>query len=315
MKVLSDLPAFSWTQDVKKRTLTGLARKRNPSSTGLVSDQDLTVGYEIESEEWPVHKHVGPLKPYWSGKGDGSLQGLDAIECVSPPLWAGLIPAALDCYEREASNYKKHFSWRCSTHIHIGLQDLTPAEITSLMLIGLGADNYLYEAGDPARRGNYNCRPASLLALDYEALGKAAALLCKDDSNRAKKALQNGNWRYQGTNWAALCTHGTLEFRHFPGEYRAAKILWWTNLIMQLVKSAKNYAVEEVYDLMLEGRQEFGQEVFGAFWPVINERYKTADEDWRETLDIANVFIATRNAHARDSSFHQLLEGYYVVGG
>ena len=140
------------------------------------------------------------------------------------------------------------------------------------------------------------------------------AALLNEDFKAAKAAIRE-NWRYQGTNWASLHKHGTLEFRHFPGEYRPDIILRWTNLILRMGEFAKGHTVAEVYDLILQGEDQFGRAVFGYEWPGLVKNYHNHEHDWLEVLDIAGIFMATLNVSTMKESFHDVLARNYLIGG
>lgn len=280
----------------------------------LASDEIL--GCEIESEGI----RSAPLqRKLWEIKRDDSLRGDYRMECVTKPLSGDALRYALWSYCQNAAIAREPFSWRCSTHFHINLLDLEPAQVASLALLSYAADNYFYAAGAEARRENYNCRPLSLLLPMAEVLGTLARRMSRGHANQGCQDLTRTRSdrnayiaRYSGMNWFSLPTFGTLEVRHFPGSRDFDQLMQWANIVIGLKQVAKSMSVDEVRKLIDQGATKFGAKVFGAEWK--NLRYPQHEEDWEEFLEGAEYFFACYETNPESrQSLDGILRNHSVI--
>ena len=224
-------------------------------------------------------------------------------------------------YCDNAVGFNDPHTWRCSTHVHMNMLDTSGKQTAATMLTSYAADNYFYAAGDDARRGNYNCRPVSLLIPMAEYLGRAARYFHK---NQYAKALQTMSprrdrvgggereQRYCGMNWCAIPKFGTVELRHFPGSRDAEEIFRWIRMAARLRLHGCSSTVPEVEALIQEGPIEFGRTVFGDLWDRLT--YPGHEDDWHEVLDGLEHFMARfrHNAESK-TSLHGILRKKMVV--
>lgn len=308
MSLLKNLEPFTEFQRRLTNNLTDFEHK----ASRVLTHSDCIYGIEVETETWrPEAAHQLKMHPYWHFTRDGSLRGDWAMEAVSVPMRGTTLVRAV----RMLCSYlnEKPFSYRCSTHVHLNLLDLDAKQLPSLALTCLLTDNLLFTAGGGERRGNYNCRPASVLFDEVELLANLSYHLAAHDNLGDHAARGFGERdRYLGTNFAALFKFGTVEFRHFPGTTSAKKLIGWCNLIGDIYEFATHHNVNEIMDLADEGVEVFGTEVFGGEFRTLT--YREVDEDWVEALDTAFHFTATlARAAAGRKSFHGLLEAEYVL--
>lgn len=252
------------------------------------------------------------LSYWWKTVGDGSLRGELATEAVSQILYGTDALAALDNYEVVSAAHKEHFTFRCSTHIHLNMLDLPIQKFPVLALVTLGADNFLYAAGNRARHSNYNCRPLSLLAASVEALAISMYHLAQGAPLIALHHLPE-HLRYQGTNWTALGKHGTLEFRHFPGERSAARIVQWLNLVFGMYTYAERHTYDDVIELLTLGPEAFCADVFqGEMYDLL---YEGCEADWTETEDMVEDFQSYFTEASKTQTFDSMLRSsYFLIG-
>jgi hypothetical protein len=243
------------------------------------------MGVEIESEG--IRDTLTPLSSFWHLKRDDSLRGDYRYEYVSQPSTPAQLAYGLYMYKINALQYRQPFSWRCATHIHMDLLELTLPEISALGLISFAADNYFYALGAEARRDNYNCRPLSMLLTTAEQLGTMCAH-CEAEQPTSLKRLftpaRNGDdARYAGMNWWALGRFGTLEVRHFPGTADLRLMLSWMGVCNDIYQAACAYTFEEVLELITAGPEVFGTTIFGDHWRRM--AYRGHNEDWQDMLE------------------------------
>lgn len=286
-------------------------------TTRSSSDGTTYFGIEIESEGVP---NFSPLRnTYWRTTRDGSLRGLNPVECVSYPMQRHVLEDALYDYEGYlralAIPPAVAYSWRCGTHIHMNLLDLEHRALAALILTSFAADNYFYAAGDEARRNNYNCRPSSLLIPTAEFLGTLARYATKAHFGKMLRHLSGSetpDHRYVGMNWHSLKKFGTVELRHFPGTFRSSDILRWVDMAQAMYTFAAQRTVQEVRDLIYEGASEFGRQVFGDLWDRV--AYPGHTNDWVEVLDGVDHFMACYSNRAESSkTLHGILHKNMVL--
>lgn len=254
----------------------------------------------------------------WTTTTDGSLRGDHPFEAVSRALSNERLMEAIYQYCDIAQRCTDPFSWRCSTHVHMNMLDCTGKQVAATMLTSYAADNYFYAAGDDARRGNYNCRPVSLLIPMAEYLGTAARNLSKGQYPKALAGMSPGraghsDQRYVGMNWYALPKFGTVELRHFPGSRNPEEILRWIRMAARLKKYGLTAKMTEVEKLIQSGPIAFGREVFGDMWDRVE--YPGHEDDWHEVIDGLEHFMSLYkyNTDSRTTLHGVLRKGMVVM--
>lgn len=312
MAQLKSLAQFSDYQYALREKTKGVEFKESK----VLTYSGLFYGIELETEKWRIPDlDYNDLTKYWRFVADGSLRGELAQEAVSSPLRGASLVRAIRMLCKSINKATNDaFTFRCSTHVHVNLLDLPQEKLASMFLVGLCADNFMYEAGGGARRGNYNCRPASLLMDEVEQLALLSHQVANSDRDDMppRGVLHDNRHKYLGTNFSALRKFGTVEFRHFPGSQDPKQIIKWCELIGGLYHYAKRTEVNDVYLLAQQGAAAFGKKVFGAAYDTLH--YREQDEDWFETLDTASHFINTYQLQGTGrQTFHGLLEAEYVI--
>lgn len=286
------------------------------SNSAKLIRNDILTGIEIESEKFAFFSLRGtnqPLWDYWRSREDGSLRGVQAIELYSYPLCGRELSRAIRLYD-EVTAGSSPFTYRCATHYHLNVLDMDTAQIPSFMLASLAADNFLYYAGDETRSDNYNCRPMSLLVREIEAMGVWAGHIAAKKPALCGNGILNHHNRYMGVNWASLLKFGTVEFRHFPGERRKRLLYHWLNLLYSLYSLSEDLTPDEMYDLIMSGKDKFGRRAFGRHWKDLN--YPGSDGDWSEVEDAVRLFMLVyrnRKAGKRGASFDALLRENFLL--
>jgi hypothetical protein len=205
----------------------------------------------------------------------------------------------------------------------MNMLDVSGKQVASTMLTSFAADNYFYAAGDDARRGNYNCRPVSLLIPMAEYLGTAARYFAKNQyakalstmsPRRERGSLSGGEreQRYVGMNWCALPKFGTVEIRHFPGSRDAEELFRWIRMASRLRHYGCNKTVTEVEALIQEGPVQFGRTVFGDLWDRVS--YPGHEDDWHEVIEGLEHFMSRFRHNAESKTcLHGILRQKMVV--
>jgi hypothetical protein len=280
----------------------------------VLRHSNILCGIELETERWgPADETQAALSNVWTFDADGSLRGPWAMEAISIPLkGTALVGAVRKLCKAITLDVEDAFSYRCSTHIHVNMLDLTPHQLTAFMLTSLLVDNFMFEAGGGERRGNYNCRPVSLMMEEVEGLATLAYALETNKSPKWKHLFNDRN-RYYGTNFAALFKFGTCEFRHFPGTQHSPELLRWIDFVGDIYQYAVQNDVMDIYEVSDKGARHFGKQVFGSRFSKYLD-YQEAEGDWLEAMDAAYHFINTlQRQEAGRQTFHGFLQAEYVI--
>lgn len=207
------------------------------------------VEIEIEREDGFSGVDTGGLSNYGVFTEDGSLRG--GIEFVSGVLTPLQVDALADEYTEWAKDKGIQLSDRCSTHIHMNVQDLTAEQLTSLVWLSAAVEPLLMEFSNPQRRNNTYCVPMynSLnlshwysLVLDKFRAGQQREL--NDILQRAPKYAAIGGFR--------LREYGTLEFRMFPGLETGQQLKDWSRILEAIRQMAISTPVQDLLDLKIK---------------------------------------------------------------
>jgi len=317
MLQVKELPPFTRRNSELRARLKPLDLKAAPSAKLLRSN--IRFGVEIETEGWKSSPaQTAGLAPWWEFKADGSLRGDDAVESVTTPLQGRRLVAGVTKFCKTLRGCKKPFSYRCSTHLHMNVLDLPVDKLEVLILLTLCADNFFFAAGEAERASNYNCRPISLMGEEIEELARASVDISHHMRSGQYDVILGDRNRYVGVNWAALWKFGTVEFRHFPGNADADKIIWWINLCQQLYIFSEQHTLKEVIDLVAAGIEAFGTAVFSKEFKKL--RYDADVMDWGEVVGLMLLFKQTHKTlrlrhEAKTITFDAALRQKYVYIG
>lgn len=304
-----------------QRQLDDLSRGVESRTSKVLKHSNCIYGIEVESEQWgPSAETKDGLRTWWHFTGDGSLRGMLAMEAVSRPLkGTALVQGVRKLCRAINEEVEDAFTYRCSTHIHLNLLSMKQEYFPSLALTTILADNFLFQAAGGGRRGNYNCRSASVVMEEIEQLAVLSYHIAHNGTLGAPGqrlfgaggALGERN-RYMATNFAALMKFGSVEFRHFPGSQKANEILGWCDLVGDIYAYASKTKVDNVYSLANKGYKEFLKTVFPDEHRALT--YREAEQDWAEAKDTAHHFFNTlaREAEGR-GTFHGLLAAEYII--
>lgn len=160
---------------------------------------------------------------------DGSIEGINPIECVTPVLKGrnGLAALKNACATLNAVGAKVNKS--TGLHVHIGAKDLTPAQYCNVfynyqMLESL-IDSFMAES----RRANNNGYCMSL---------RGKYLRTCETREEVYQAL--GGSRYYKVNPCSWSRHQTIEFRQHQGSTDFEKISNWVAFCAKLVSWSRD---------------------------------------------------------------------------
>jgi hypothetical protein len=196
---------------------------------------ELVVGLELEMEGYPE----GDLETndLFTVEQDGSLRN-GGIEAITRPTKAKFVECLLGSFFADNQTTEANYSDRCSTHVHVNMQDMTLDQVRSIALVYQTVERLLFEAfiGE-ARENNIYCVPW------YQAGFTTASM----DKLIANFDLNIRTWvKYTALNMLPLRERGTIEFRHLRGTCDVAEIIKWINLISCIVKYGSTVPYDEI---------------------------------------------------------------------
>jgi len=188
------------------------------------------IGLELEIENI---QH--PLDIYgWQKHSDGSLRN-NGIEYTSYPTQANLLCASLSNLKCQLLQTNTPvFSSRCSTHVHLNVQDLSWNQIEALVLLYSIFEKHFFNVAGTKRENNIFCVPLFTSQQLHNIIDDPVCCI--------------GNWsKYNAINLAPILgsntckCFGTIEFRHLYGTLDVPTILNWVNGIVKLKKACKQH--------------------------------------------------------------------------
>lgn len=199
---------------------------------------------EEARDEWYT-RNSGGIPSGWTLHNDQSLR--NGFEFVTTPAVFGQA-----IQDRINNFYAKKYNYsggpRTSTHIHVDMQDCTPAVLQSLVMIVYTIEDALYQIVDEGRKfGGYS------VALVDMPPSRLRNLLNPANQNMFYRAIhvsQNRD-RYYGLNFH-VGRHGTCEFRYFPGAPSKQELESWVDLVIAIKNMAIKYSPQALADVCVD---------------------------------------------------------------
>lgn len=166
---------------------------------------------------------------YFKFTTDASVQGANAIECVSPVMQGTKGKSTLKCAVETLNRAGASVNRSCGLHVHIGAADLTQQQCANVFNNYYFLEALIDSFMAPSRRRDTNCYCRSLS--DHSALTK-----CKSMSE-VQYTLDSD--RYHKINPMAYNRYKTIEFRQHRGSVNYDKILNWVMFCGKLVEWSK----------------------------------------------------------------------------
>lgn len=205
-----------------------------------VPNPGLIMGLELEMEQFPA---------YDTGFGgvnfvpDGSLRN-GGIEGVTQPIVHAQMIPFLEAFYKKFGISSKNYSERCSTHVHVNVQNLPFDTIASIVLVYQTVERLLFNFIGHDRVNNIFCVPWYESGLSYKLVNK---LCVPGDCSRAVTRWQ----KYTALNLIPVHEKGTMEFRHLPGTCDTEYIARWLRLIARMFSYAEKTGVKELQKIIL----------------------------------------------------------------
>lgn len=238
----------------------------NPNlGIGIVAVPELVFGVELEIEEFdPEADRDFPGVTFTD---DGSLRNSNdgiGIEAITFPVRAkhleGLLCEFFITYGIGRSNYSE----RCSTHVHMNVQELSYDQLASLCLVYQTVEELLFSYVGDDRKDNIFCVPWNQCGLSYNIVGKIA-------SYEGKSVWPLRIWqKYSALNMLPISEQGSIEFRHLGGTCDLKKIMGWINILSCIHKYSTTLSFSDIRAKIMNmntvsNYREWMTEVFGEY--------------------------------------------------
>lgn len=171
---------------------------------------------------------------------DGSLQGNNAYEVVSPVLKGAKGENEIKTLCENIQKTGANVNVSCGLHVHIGAAGLTMNTIKNVYINYYRLENVIDSFMPMSRRGSNNryCRTLQHIR------GFEAEIDRCDDCDEIAWVFRGD--RYYKVNACSYARHKTIEFRQHSGTIEAEKILMWATFVRKLVEYSKTKRVENV---------------------------------------------------------------------
>lgn len=205
-------------------------------------------GIEIEIEGDGTHRPLSDvMREYFLAVNDGSLR--NGIEYVSKPLNTDEYPAAVAAYAAYVRKGAFVCSTRCSTHIHVNVQDLTVQQFKAFMYLSLALEPLLMELVPPHRRENVYCMPAYKTTNVHYMYSRMFNQIEKGSITDSR--ILRSMPKYVGIGLFKLEEYGTVEFRMFPATKQAELLNTFIGVLEEIRETAIHNTVDVLKDIKL----------------------------------------------------------------
>ncbi|NOQ73263.1 MAG: hypothetical protein GQ574_14750 [Crocinitomix sp.] len=253
------------------------------------TDGLLGVEIEVEGESLPQHPKG------WVKHRDGSLRGAENAEYVLPhPLPLTGANKALDdlwgAFEQEGSHVEDSF--RAGVHVHLNVQDLSPKQLVTLIVLYFVLEGPLTRFCGNEREGNHFCMRSSDAEFLTQTISKAV-------SEGDMSYLQTEDLRYSALNVTSLFKYGSLEFRAMRSTSDKNTIKDWCGIIDKLKTTSLEFdSPTDVLDAISAGGEHyFVKSIFGGY-----AKHFLAMPDLGESIRIG-LLNAQDIAYSRDWAY------------
>lgn len=241
-----------------KMTAVELHMRTLPFKDGELAmpDPDLLFGLELEIEKFPRQGEM--TYPGLHFAADNSLRD-GGLEAITQPHKASTIEPYLRQFFKAWRITADNYSERCSTHVHMNVQDFTWGQLKVLCLLYQMFERLLFNFIGHDRKDNVFCVPW------YES-GLTSRFL-----DHMQKKPDDGvrRWfKYSAVNLLPVRIQGSLEFRHLHGTCDVDKIMNWLKLLSRMAVYAKKTTQKSLTTNILEmntvsNYDQFMMDVFG----------------------------------------------------
>ncbi len=214
---------------------------------------DSKIGVEIECEG--VEKAKRHLM--WRVDHEPMLKG--GVEYVLKKPLQG-VALSTSVYELTSLMKEEVFTQRCSTHIHVNVNDMNRVQKMNFITLYIMFERVLLSLVEESRVGNVFCLPV----FDSNSVENVLCSIAEKEVGLEDLGLDH--WKYSAINLASIGRLGSLEFRALHGTKDPVEIMNWVNLHLRMKAYAGGLGVTPetlVMDSSAKGFVGLFKEVFG----------------------------------------------------
>jgi hypothetical protein len=187
-------------------------------------------GIELELEGIDIDEVECPFN--WRAVSDGSLRN-NGIEFITNGGFAGEdLEEALDNLQDYLDGEDYDVTERCSTHIHIDVRDMTPAQITNFLCLSVMLEHVLFNLFGNTRTANTFCIATDGGSTNFDNIV---------NSINNPESLIDYTWsKYAAIGLKRIRDLGTVEFRMFKAITEKAQYVQVLNVLFAMKRMAKD---------------------------------------------------------------------------
>ena len=240
-------------------------------------------GVEIEAEGAGLDI---PENKFWRQEDDGSLRARpECCEYVfkEPLSYKDSITAVgwLNAQHKKNGTVL-NWSFRCSTHVHLNVQEMELSALLRLVYLYYIFENLLVKWSGEEREGNRFClrlKDSSEIPFVVEHIFRSSL-----------RGVNENQVRYSALNLGSLIKYGSVEFRSLSGTTDRERLSKWLNGIISLRDYAvKAKSLNQLFEKAKGNLNSFGKEVFGEFFSEL--RYMNWEFDALYNMSLCINFI------------------------
>lgn len=208
-----------------------------------IPKSDRTLGLELEVEcGEPFPEERG-----WDIHNEDSIEGGLELVTRHPTNMKNLVDRIAVLEEwistlPQQTRDRAEDNYRCSTHVHVGVSDLTLRQVYNVMGLWYLFEDYVVGTQPASRYTSAFALRASASKILHSQLGKPNFINYADFYE----------WKYFALNWVSVANRGTLEFRFLPLILDTRKLCFWVDFFVTFVESSKD---KDIHKIILDYQQ------------------------------------------------------------
>lgn len=230
---------------------------------------------EVERDGGFGDEEYDGLEQFGRAVEDGSLR--QGTEIVTSPLTLPQVQEFADWYDDWKETAGVELSERCSTHIHVNVQDMNPAQLRSFIWLSIACEEVLMLFASQQRKNNTYC----VTVRDSVNLSSwwADILYRFENKNGLADAIRSAP-KYAAIGGFRLRDYGTVEFRMFDGLSEGKRLKDYCAILESLRMTAMTTPVEKLLDDKIQ------KGVLSVLTPVILSYFPNNAESLVQLLEL-----------------------------
>lgn len=191
------------------------------------------IGIEVEVENANSFRFSNSA---WENKPDGSLRNGRELVLRRPLNGQALVQAIAD-FAEAARGANLDLSWRCSTHFHMNVTDMTVSSLKRLLLAKAVYEKALFRCGCENRLRNNFCMPFGVAQSQIVSMARSWSYT---GERFISSIVQNSN-KYAALNILPIVSFGSVELRISNAMTSEAELIAAVNRFMMLKVLAETW--------------------------------------------------------------------------